>query len=195
MNCCDAKSYIYHFPGETEIHGKYNCRAENDFGEAQATIEVSGKATPAHFKSPWMGDKKQPTEYSLEWVVTSYTPVTEFRLEIRPDTEGAVGDWRPIQAEVITTSASTYSGKVRLTDLSRETSYLARVSAKNAYGMSTYSDNFQFSTYSERMIQDAVDVRELKPEKSVRSSEASSAGQGVLSPLLAALLLSWLLLR
>ena len=198
MNCCDAKSYIYHFPGETEIHGKYNCRAENDFGEAQATIEVSGKATPAHFKSPWMGDKKQPTEYSLEWVVTSYTPVTEFRLEIRPDTEGAVGDWRPIQAEVITTSASLYSGKVRLTDLSRETSYLARVAAKNAYGMSTYSDNFQFSTYSERMIQDAVDVRELKPEKSVSasgSSEASSAGQGVLSPLLVALFLSWLLLR
>ena len=189
---------LYHFLGETEIHGKYNCRAENDFGEAQATIEVSGKATPAHFKSPWMGDKKQPTEYSLEWVVTSYTPVTEFRLEIRPDTEGAVGDWRPIQAEVITTSVSTYSGKVRLTGLSRETSYLARVAAKNAYGMSTYSDNFQFSTYSERMIQDAVDVRELKPEKSVSasgSSEASSAGQGVLSPLLVALFLSWLLLR
>ena len=145
-----------------------------------------------------MGDKKQPTEYSLEWVVTSYTPVTEFRLEIRPDTEGATGDWRPVQAEVITTSVSTYSGKVRLTGLSRETSYLARVAAKNAYGMSTYSDNFQFSTYSERMIQDAVDVRELKPEKSVSasgSSEGSSACQGVLSPLLASLLFSWLLLR
>lgn len=193
MNCCDAKSYIYHFPGETEIHGKYNCRAENDFGEAQATIEVSGKATPANFKSPRMGDKKQPTEYSLEWAVSSYTPVTEFRLEIRPDTEGAVGDWRPVQAEVITSSASLYSGKVRLTDLSRETTYLARVAAKNAYGMSTYSDNFRFSTYSERMFQDAV--RELKPEKSVSTSEAGSAGRGVLSPLLAALLLSWLSLR
>ena len=154
---------------------------------------MSGKATPANFKSPRMGDKKQPTEYSLEWVVSSYTPVTEFRLEIRPDTEGAVGDWRPVQAEVITSSASLYSGKVRLTDLSRETTYLARVAAKNAYGMSTYSDNFRFSTYSERMIQDAV--RELKPEKSVSTSEAGSAGRGVLSPLLAALLLSWLLLR
>ena len=195
VDCCDAKPYIYHFSGKTEIHGKYDCRAENEFGEARATIEVSGKATPAQFKSKRMGDKKMPTEFSLEWVVSSYTPVTQFRLEVRPDTEAAVGGWRPVEAEVFTTGAAAYSGKVRLTDLARETTYLARVAAKNAYGMSTYSDNFQFSTYSERMVQDAVDVRELKPEKSVSTGDASAAGHVVLSPLLAALLLSWLLLR
>ena len=94
-----------------------------------------------------------------------------------------------------TTGPATFSGKVMLTELSRETSYLARVAAKNSYGMSTYSDNFQFSTYSERKVQDAVDVRELKPEKSVSAGDASGAGHVVLSPLIAALLLSWLLLR
>ena len=159
---------------------------------------MSGKATPAHFKSKRMGDKKKPTEFSLEWVVSSYTPVTQFRLEVRPDTDDGVGDWRPVEAQVFTLGAATYSGKVMLTDLDRETTYLARVAAKNSYGMSTYSDNFQFSTYSERRVQDAVDVRELKPEKSVSaggSGDASAAGQVVLSPLLAALLLSWLLLR
>ena len=75
----NRKPNIYHFPGDTEIHGQYECAAENDFGQARATIEVSGKATPAHFKSPRMGDKKRPTEFSLEWAVSSYTPVTKFR--------------------------------------------------------------------------------------------------------------------
>ena len=159
---------------------------------------MSGKATPANFKSPRMGDKKKPTEFSLEWAVTSYTPVTQFRLEVRPDTDDALGAWMPVEAQVFSTGPATFSGKVMLTDLARETTYLARVAAKNSYGMSTYSDNFQFSTYSERMIQDAVDVRELKPEKSVSadgSGDTSAAGHGMLSPLIGALLLSWLLLR
>jgi len=143
-----------------------------------------------------MGDKKRPTEFSLEWAVSSYTPVTKFRLEVRPDTEGAVGAWRPVEAEVFPTGPATFSGKVMLTELSKETTYLARVSAKNSYGMSAYSDNFQFSTYSERMAQDAVDARELlKPEKSVSSEVSSSAGRLVLPLPLVALLLSWLLLR
>lgn len=183
--------------GDTEIHGQYECAAENDFGQARATIEVSGKATPAHFKSPRMGDKKRPTEFRLEWAVSSYTPVTKFRLEVRPDIEGAVGAWRPVEAEVFPTGPATFSGKVMLTELSKETTYLARVAAKNSYGMSAYSDNFQFSTYSDRMAQDAVDAKEavLKPEKSVSSEVSSSAGRLVLSFPLVALLLSWLLLR
>ena len=161
---------------------------------------MSGKATPANFRSAVMGDKKRPTEYTLEWEVSSYTPVTEFRLEVRLDTEDAVADWRPIEAEVFPTGPDTYSGKVSLHKLARETSYLARVAAKNSYGMSTYSNNFQFSTFSERMIQDAAGVREPKHEKSV--SGASSSGRVVLSPTLAILLptlaillLTWLQLR
>ena len=73
------KPSIYNFPGDTEIHGQYECGAENEFGQARATIEVSGKATPAQFKSSRMGEKKRPTEFSLEWAVSSYTPVTQFR--------------------------------------------------------------------------------------------------------------------
>ena len=105
-----------------------------------------------------------------------------------------MGAWMPVEAEVYTTGPATFSGKVMLTELSRETSYLARVAAKNSYGMSSYSDNFQFSTYSERMAQDAA--RELlKPEKSVSSEVSSPAGGPVLSHTLVVLLLSWLLLR
>ena len=75
----NKKPSIYNFPGDTEIHGQYECGAENEFGQARATIEVSGKATPAQFKSSRMGEKKRPTEFSLEWAVSSYTPVTQFR--------------------------------------------------------------------------------------------------------------------
>ena len=54
--------------GDNDIHGKYDCRAWNMYGEAMATTEVSGKAAPANFKSQYMS--KDETEYTLEWVVS-----------------------------------------------------------------------------------------------------------------------------
>ena len=38
--------------GNIDLHGKYQCRAKNQLGEAMALTEVSGKPAPANFKSP-----------------------------------------------------------------------------------------------------------------------------------------------
>ena len=80
-----------------EIHGKYDCRAMNEFGEAMATTEVSGKAAPADFKSNPVSEKE--TEYTLEWMVASSTLVTEFNVEYRKADE-ADAAWTPLNAEV-----------------------------------------------------------------------------------------------
>jgi hypothetical protein len=40
-----------------------------------------GKAAPAEFKSQPEGDAE--TSYLLEWTSLSYTPITEFKLEVR----------------------------------------------------------------------------------------------------------------
>jgi hypothetical protein len=68
--------------GETDTHGKYQYRAVNQFGEAK----VSGKAAPANFKSLPMGQRL--TTHNLEWVVTSSSDVSEFKVEYREDSEG-----------------------------------------------------------------------------------------------------------
>ena len=65
--------------GETDTHGKYQYWAVNQFGEAMALTEVSVKAAPANFKSLPMGQGL--TTYNLEWVVTSNSDVSEFKVE------------------------------------------------------------------------------------------------------------------
>ena len=56
------------FAGDQDIHGKYDCRAWNKYGEDMATTEVSGKAAPANFKSEYMSQEDR--EFVLEWVVS-----------------------------------------------------------------------------------------------------------------------------
>ena len=131
-------------PGENEIHGKYDCRARNDYGEALATTEVSGKAAPANFKSSKMGSEE--TSYLLEWVVTSTSPVTQFQVEFRLDQ--ATARWENLTAEVEEVATESYSGSVGLENLLPATRYLARVRAKNSYGFNSFSANFEFSTFS-----------------------------------------------
>jgi len=131
--------------GDMEIHGKYDCRAMNEFGEAMATTEVSGKAAPADFKSNPVSEKE--TEYTLEWMVASSTLVTEFNVEYRKADE-ADAAWTPLNAEVHKVGVESFAGKVMLHDLTPATNYIARVAAKNAYGFNSFSPNFSFSTYN-----------------------------------------------
>ena len=46
---------IFQQVGSVDLHGKYQCRAKNQLGEAMALTEVSGKPAPANFKSPKVG--------------------------------------------------------------------------------------------------------------------------------------------
>ena len=152
-------------PGENEIHGKYDCRARNDYGEALATTEVSGKAAPANFKSSKMGSEE--TFYLLEWVVTSTSPVTEFQVEFKLDQ--ATARWENLTAEVKEVATESYSGSLGLENLQPATRYLARVRAKNSYGFNSFSANFEFSTFSNETQGLQIDP---KHEKSVSASSS-----------------------
>merc|ERR1712013_952774 len=121
--------------GETDTHGKYQCRAYNQFGEAMALTEVSGKAAPANFKSLPMGEGL--TTYNLEWVVTSSSEVSEFKVEYKEDT--ATGEWENVVAKVDRVEHESYAGEVTLEKLRPATRYVARVAAKNSYGYSSFS--------------------------------------------------------
>ena len=150
--------------GERKIHGKYDCRARNDFGEALATTEVSGKAAPANFKSPKMSAEEEI--YRLEWVVTSTSPVTEFQVEYKED--AGASRWHNVTAEVVKVGSESYSGSLTLDNLLPATGYLARVAAKNSYGYSAFSPSFDFSTYYD--VMQTSPTSEPKHEKSVSAS-------------------------
>ena len=165
--------------GEREIHGKYDCRARNDYGEAMATTEVSGKAAPANFKSSKMSEEER--SYTLEWVGTSTSPVTEFQVEYRM--EDAAEKWENLTVEVVKVGAESYSGRVTLDGLQPATKYQARVAAKNSYGFNSFSSNFEFWTYYDVEV---MKTSEPKHEKSVSGSATLefSLMMGVLSILL-----------
>jgi len=151
--------------GETDTHGKYQCRAYNQFGEAMALTEVSGKAAPANFKSLPMGEGL--TTYNLEWVVTSSSEVSEFKVEYKEDT--ATGEWENVVAKVDRVEHESYAGEVTLEKLRPATRYVARVAAKNSYGYSSFSKNFDFSTYN-----DEIEVEKETKEAKVYKKEPQS---------------------
>jgi hypothetical protein len=127
--------------GQQDRHGKYQCRARNALGEAMALTEVSGNAAPANFKSPAVG--RQLTAYTLEWVVTSTSPVTEFLVEWRP---AGGQEWATLAAPIAKVGPESFSGMVSLEGLGHGAAYEARVAATNAYGLSSPSKVFQVTS-------------------------------------------------
>jgi len=130
-------------------HGKYECLARNQFGEDKKMIEVSGKASPAEFKSSLWGEKKK--KYELEWVVESITEVTQFQVEYRKVTDDD-GEW--IKRNVIPSKVDkrSYAGKVVIDGLNPSTEYVARVKSKNNFGLSNYSPEFKFHTANDKSV-------------------------------------------
>ena len=108
--------------------------------------------------------------------------------------EDASAAWKPIQAEVHVVGAESFAGKVTLHDLAPATKYVARVAAKNAYGMSNFSPVFEFSTYSKNLEENLRNsaTGEPKHEKSVSASSGATLS---LSQCLCLLIASWILQR
>ena len=115
--------------------------------------------------------------------------MTEFQLETRL-ADDASGSWRPTEAEVHQVDEESFAGKVTLHDLAPATKYVARVAARNAYGMSSFSPAFEFSTFNKYLEDLRHAASEPKHEKSVSASSTVS-----LSQLLCLLITAWILLR
>eukprot|EP00090_Calanus_glacialis_P045754 TRINITY_DN8695_c0_g1_i4.p1 TRINITY_DN8695_c0_g1~~TRINITY_DN8695_c0_g1_i4.p1 ORF type:complete len:487 (+),score=100.92 TRINITY_DN8695_c0_g1_i4:183-1643(+) len=125
-----------------EDYGSYSCQASNYLGSTTALQEISGKASPAQFKSSPKGTEE--SSYLLEWSSMSYTPITEFHLETRQAGSSA---WRAYSVSPHADQELYHSaGKLYLTKLERATAYQARVKSHNKEGMSRWSHVFNFAT-------------------------------------------------
>ncbi|XP_026676345.1 small G protein signaling modulator 2 [Diaphorina citri] len=61
--------------------GNYSCEATNPMGKHRAYLELSGKPNPAIFRSHPQG--RLPNSYNITWMVSSYTPLEEFKIKYR----------------------------------------------------------------------------------------------------------------
>ncbi|XKL67778.1 hypothetical protein PGB90_003269 [Kerria lacca] len=128
--------------------GNYSCQGTNFLGRNYKTIEVSGLAHPAVFKS----DPRIRTEtsYTLIWEVDSYSIIIQYNLRFRKQQRGdADGHW----ISLIIPSGSTFqspiqSGMYTLAGLEPGTVYEVVLSSKNEFGWSKPSKIFTFSTLS-----------------------------------------------
>ena len=100
------------------------------------------------------------SRYKLEWVVTSSSPVVQFRAEWKM--LGNKAEWQseivevskrlislvfhPDSSQVRKVGAESYAGEVALEELLPGREYLARVAATNSYGESQPGEGFQVKT-------------------------------------------------
>ena len=108
-----------------------------------------GQAAPANFKSDAFGTLD--TEFHMEWVTESITPITTFKLQYKSDTyynevEDDESSWKEVHVAPQVNGDHFFSGRHTLTNLSSASRYVARVASKNNYGYSKYSQPFRFAT-------------------------------------------------
>lgn len=126
---------------EKSDFGEYTCMATSEKGSASQTLEISGLAGSAEFKSSPAG--RESTSYLLEWTVVSYSPVTAFRVETR--VEGTTA-WTESSATPIEDGPYHFAGKQFLKNLEEATRYEARVFARNEEGWNKAEQIFNFAT-------------------------------------------------
>jgi len=177
--------------------GVYACVAQNKFGAANKSTEVSGKATPPNFKSEALGSSDN--EFVLEWVAESITNITAFKVEYKAveydgdelesnfhqrfstaDQQG----WTDIQVAPKHSEDHYFTGKHVIGNLKPMTSYVARVSSKNDYGFNS-PKVFRFGTKGAAPV-----VAPTRPSSASSSSSSSafSLSLSLMPPLLLAML-------
>lgn len=139
--------------------GEYQCKAENDVGEALKTVTVAGHASPAVVLSPTNSD--QSKEYTLQWSASSLSAIQMFRVEVQRegqaredeawvvnevDTEDEVDEDDEEGTGERKKEARVFHGSLTMKDLQPATRYKVRVASRNAFGFNNPEEVFVFAT-------------------------------------------------
>lgn len=156
--------------------GNYSCVADNSLGRAKKYMELSGRPSPAEFKSTPYSRAKD--SYNLTWVVESYPPLEEVRLlyrklmvnslsisfrfrrvvvSLRPalthlrlfqmnETYQHPGKWHDVILTPDKEETFSHVMSHNIRGLDSGSVFEAIVQAKNRYGWNEVSDLYQFYT-------------------------------------------------
>ncbi|BES88449.1 Immunoglobulin V-set domain [Nesidiocoris tenuis] len=128
--------------------GNYSCVAENSLGRAKKYMELSGRPSPAQFRSAPFSRSKD--SYNLTWMVESYPPLEEVRLLYRKimmnDTHQKHGKWHEVILHPNNGETFTHLMSYNIRNLDAASVFEAIAQAKNRYGWNEVSDLYQFYT-------------------------------------------------
>jgi len=137
--------------------GDYQCKAENDVGEALKTITVAGHASQAVVLSPT--NSEQSNEYTLQWRASSLSAIEMFRVEVQREGQAREDEaWVVNEVEIEgkdeddgedvdgEKKARVFHGSLTMKDLHPATRYKVRVASRNAFGFNNPEDVFVFAT-------------------------------------------------
>ncbi|XP_075214115.1 lachesin-like [Lycorma delicatula] len=128
--------------------GNYSCVAENSLGRAKKYMELSGRPSPAQFRSePY---SRSRNSYNITWLLESYPPLEEVRLLYRKmklnETFQQPGKWHEVMLKPINEETFSHLMSYNIRDLETNSVFEAIVQAKNRYGWNEVSDLYQFYT-------------------------------------------------
>ncbi|RZF46856.1 hypothetical protein LSTR_LSTR008237 [Laodelphax striatellus] len=128
--------------------GNYSCVAENSLGKSRKYMELSGRPSPAQFRSPPYSTSKN--SYNLTWLVESYPPLEEVRLLYRKlmlnDSYQQPGKWHDVVLQPSNGETFSHLMSYTIRNLESASVFEAIVQAKNRYGWNEVSDLYQFYT-------------------------------------------------
>lgn len=161
----DGNKHTLHIKNtKTTDFGQYTCFANNTEGAFKKNLHLSGKPAQPKFDSATVDS--QSHNAVLVWKIESYSPIIEYELLYKLETEE---EWKSARPTVESTSGNIFTAKHKLTGL-QPGSYQTKLKAKNQYGWSQLSDTQVFSGEFE-----ASDPSETGLLESVK--EASTASE------------------
>ncbi|KAK7580643.1 hypothetical protein V9T40_001272 [Parthenolecanium corni] len=128
--------------------GNYSCQGENNLGKSRKYMELSGRPTPAEFRS--LPNSRSKDSYNLTWLIESYPPLDEVRLLYRKLTMNSThqqpGQWHDVLVIPVNGDSYSHHMSYNIRNLEPGLAYEAIVQAKNRYGWNEVSDLYQFTT-------------------------------------------------
>ncbi|XP_049947785.1 limbic system-associated membrane protein-like [Schistocerca serialis cubense] len=129
---------------EADDLGFYKCRASNQLGSKEDTVQLSGVAKPAVFKK----DRNIgiANNYTLIWEVDSYSPIIEYHLLFRRyEPKSKEQQWTKLVIPA-DRGGPLHSKSYTLTGLQLGTVYEAMLLSRNQFGWSSPSELLRFGT-------------------------------------------------
>ncbi|XP_018912896.1 protein amalgam isoform X2 [Bemisia tabaci] len=136
--------------------GNYSCVADNSLGKNKKFMELSGRPSPAVFRSAPLGRSKD--SFNLTWLVESYPPLEEVRLLYRKvlmnESYQHPSKWTDVSPPFENREPNTHLMSYNIQHLDPSSVYEALVQAKNRYGWNEVSEMFQFYTRAADFTED-----------------------------------------
>ncbi|XP_044766457.1 neogenin-like isoform X2 [Coccinella septempunctata] len=150
--------------------GIYTCRAINELGQGEVTIQLSGVPNPGVFKKTVEKGMAERNSYKLIWEVDSYTPIIEYNLWFRlyrPRSGSSKPDWTKLTIPTEYNAGPVYSKTYTIKGLKEGTIYEALLVSRNRYGWSKPSPILRFATLGADVSNDLVSPIQTQEDSNI----------------------------